>query len=454
MRFTWVVRILPPVLALVMVAFSLDSCKGKRSRKGQDSLSASGDSLGAGQALDADSGKNLALKFENQQNILISVFIPGGKTDLGAFSLEDSKFEDFNVMDLEANNLSRQLDVESFFMDETEIANVHYLEYLFHIQKDSSLEIYQNALPDTMVWARDMAYNDPYVQNYLRYPGFRFFPVVGVDWMQANDYCLWRTAKVNEYLSGNGGLDGLGKKKKKKKSPPMAHSSRATERPPTDSNFATTPKATMPPLSIEELVIYRLPTEDEWEYAAQAFLDNQFGDAQQHKRIYPWDGNTVRNNQKKYMGNFLANFKRSRGDYGGILGTWHNDGAIITNYVWEYPPNDFGLYNMAGNVNEWVYDEYEPHSFTGEEEKAEEESGFLEGANNSDYNKAGFSMYSNAKLRVFKGGSWNDVAFWLAPGARRFLAQDSATSTIGFRCAMTMAGTDKNKAKGTASSEE
>ena len=99
---------------------------------------------------------------------------------------------------------------------------------------------------------------------------------------------------------------------------------------------------------------------------------------------------------------------------------------------------------MAGNVNEWVFDEYSPYSFTGEEEAKEEESGFLEGANN-DYNKAGFSMYGNAKMRVFKGGSWNDVAFWLAPGARRFLAQDSSTSTIGFRCAMVMNNASKDK---------
>jgi formylglycine-generating enzyme required for sulfatase activity len=443
---------LPLTIVLVMVAFSLDSCKGgKRSRKGKDSLAA--DSLG-NKALLADSGKNAALKFENQENVLISVYIPGGGTELGSFNLEDSKFEDFNIMDIEANNMARQLDVESFFLDETEIGNIHYLEYLFHLQKDSSLEIYQNALPDTTVWYKEMAYNDPYVENYLRFPGFRFFPVVGVNWMQANDYCRWRTAKVNEWLSGIGGMDGLGKKKKKVKSPPMAHSNRPTERPPTDSNWVTKPKETMPPLSIEEQVIYRLPTEDEWEYAAQAFLGNQLSDAEQHKRIYPWDGNTVRNNSKKYQGNFLANFKRGRGDYGGILGTWHNDGAILTNYIWEYPPNDFGLYNMAGNVNEWVYDEYSPHSFTGEKEEKEEESGFLEGENN-DYNKAGFSMFSNAKLRVYKGGSWNDVAFWLAPGARRFLAQDSSTATIGFRCAMTMAGSKKEgKKEETAATEE
>ncbi len=331
------------------------------------------------------------------------VYIEGGRTVLGSYEEDLLKTHD---------NIERTVTVASFYMDETEIANIHWLEYLFYIKNDSSEEFYQSALPDTTVWEHPLAYNDPYVDHYLRYPGFRYFPVVGVTWVQANDFAIWRTNVVNKKLAEDAGVE--------------------------------VPEGGDGRIPLESGVVlpnYRLPSEAEWEYAAQALIGNQWLDENQtHKRLYPWDGHALRNPYGASMGMFLANFKRGRGDYAGIAGKL-NDGAMITDYIYNYPPNDFGLYNMAGNVNEWVRDVYRPTSFQAMNDlNPLRRDGFLD--KEEDYDVAGFQSLISNTSRVYKGGGWNDVAYWMSPGTRRYIDQDSCTATIGFRCAMIRAGTN------------
>ena len=120
-----------------------------------------------------------------------------------------------------------------------------------------------------------------------------------------------------------------------------------------------------------------------------------------------------------------------------------NDAGFVTTSIYEYAPNDFGLYNMAGNVNEWVFDIYRPLNFQDMEDlNPIRKSDFLD--SEEDYDSENFNSMISNESRVFKGGSWADGAMWLSPGTRRFLDQDSSSATIGFRCATTALGTAGN----------
>lgn len=351
------------------------------------------------------------------------IYIEGGRFTMG--SLEE------DVM-IRRDNPKRTVSIQSFYMDETEVANVHYLEYLNAVQKDSSEEFYSKALPDTTVWFNELSFNDSYVTMYLRHPGFRLYPVVGVSWVQANDYSAWRTSAVQMANNSKGSTSG---KKKglsfgKKKKAANAEVAAAAPQMTIESGYV------MPP--------YRLPTEAEFEYAAMAMIGTQYADENQaNSRIYPWDGSTMRQPRGRKQGTMLANFKRGPGDYAGIAGK-SNDGAIITQEIRSYPANDNGLYDMAGNVSEWVYDVYRPLSNSDVNDlNSFRRNGYQDEAKNYD-TKNSNSMVDD-KLRVYKGGSWADVAYWLSPGTRRYMDQDSATAMVGFRCAMIATGSTGKK---------
>jgi formylglycine-generating enzyme len=217
-----------------------------------------------------------------------------------------------------------------------------------------------NIYPDTLCWIHDFTYsfNEPLTKSYFSHPAYDNYPVVGVNWEQANAFCVWRTNLLNDYLLSEGK---------------------------------------------NQVQDYRLPTESEWEYAARGG---------QALAMYPWGSNYTRN----YTGCFLANFKPLRGNYS-------DDGYITTSPVRSFWPNDFGLYDMAGNVAEWTSSAYDESAYIFTHDL------------NPDYRyNARPSDPPVMRRKVVRGGSWKDIAYFMQCSARSYEYLDSAKSYIGFRC--------------------
>ncbi len=256
----------------------------------------------------------------------------------------------------------KEKEISSFMMKKGEVTNSDYLKLLYYY-KTKDLEKYKTLLPDTLVWRTPLAYNEPYVEYYMRHPAYQEYPIVGVSHHQAELYCEWLTEVYHQN-----------------------------------------------PDRIYQKVIYRLPTEAEWIYAANGGLSNA---------NYPWAGPYMRNAAGKIKANCLnfgtegvyrdtlykkdrnGNFKevyiyRAQPHHGIDHETDLNDYSDITAPTISYWPNNYGLYNMAGNVCEMV-----------------------------------------AEKGITHGGSWNDPGHYLQNHIRQFYeGEHSSSHKRGFRVVM------------------
>lgn len=211
-----------------------------------------------------------------------------------------------------------------------------------------------NIYPDTTRWVKDFkySYNEPMTKEYFWHEAYGEYPVVGVTYHQAKAYAAWRTLYKNGYLKSR------------------------------DERFG--------------LYEYRLPSEVEWEYAARGGIENA---------MYPWGGPYTTDEKAC----FLANFRPDRDSYDA-------DGALYTAEARSYKPNNYNLYNMAGNVAEWVEDAYQEETYL---------------MNPMLKPKANTSQ--DNPMKVVRGGSWRDPAYFIQVSTRDKENADSARSYIGFR---------------------
>lgn len=304
------------------------------------------------------------------------VYIPPGSFHMG------QNDQDVNFS-MAARN--KQITLSAFYMDDTEISNNEYRQFVYatlgigeepgesfkdsvilflktYYDKDLTPEEYDKMIyPDTLVWIHDFAY------TYNE-------PLVENYW--------WHPAFDNYPVVGVNW-----------------YAAQAFCNWRTQLYNAYRAEKELPPVPR-----MRLPTEAEWEYAARGGYEH---------KVYPWPGLYIRNSR----GCTLANFKPGRGDYIA-------DNFEYTAPVTAYWPNDYGLYNMAGNVAEWCEDDYEETGYTY----------------SHDLNPVYKDRRKLNPRRVIRGGSWKDIAYFLSVGTRTYEYADTTKSFIGFRCVMSELG--------------
>lgn len=199
--------------------------------------------------------------------------------------------------------------VQSFYMSKTEITNLQYLEFLTYLKKEGRMEDYKLAQIDSTGWNRKLAFGEAFVEHYHRHPAYREYPVVNITKKGAEMYCDWLT-EVYDSISGG-----------------------------------------------ELRLKFRIPTRAEYLRAARGT---------NHQYRYTWGGPFIRNSKGDYLANFIqidASDIRRNPQSGELEVYIHRepsypilDDAYTTAPAESYWPNEFGFYNMNGNVSEMISD--------------------------------------------------------------------------------------------------
>lgn len=273
------------------------------------------------------------------------------------------------------------ISVSAFYMSSKEVTNKQYREFYESKVKELGKEKAKEFLPKQAQGALYMPDLERTFSDslYFMHPVYNDYPITGVSWEQANAYCTWLSNKVMDVVKSHEGWFD---------------------------------KYAMPQ--------FRLPTEMEWEYAAYGGLS---------RALYSFGTSLF---DKKKPGAYNANFGLIKDEKGLGVKQLYEDGYYTTAPVKSFAPNGFGLYNMSGNVNEWVMDVYRERTyyFSNDLSPAWQRSRFVE------YDSV---KTENLDKRVIKGGGFLDIPYYLMVSSRRKLDVMQGRCDVGFRVCMTYA---------------
>ncbi len=326
-------------------------------------------------------------------------------------------------------NGRKRISVNPFFMDIHEVSIRDWREYtnwLKVVYTKTAPEIVAKAMPREQAFFDDITFKDPFLRNYFSHPSFDNYPVVGISWEQAVDYCNWRTDRVNELVLIQSNIipspDFKAIEAAESYDTIANHLVFNTQKFLEEGNYLQNSNNSYSHLDVSPgmmLPNFRLPTEEEWEFAVYAINPEL---EEQKDKTYPWMiANVGALNEKQYQ-QILANYKKGSGYL--LKGEKTARTSAGTLPVDAFYPNDFGIYNLVGNVNEWTSDLYIEKEKTNVIDSIDALDVFL-------------PSYDNTS-RIYKGGSWKDGIYWINPASRRYLGQHKSMGDLGFRCVMSM----------------
>lgn len=347
--------------------------------------------------------------------------VPPGMVEIPGWSYTIDDVEDYVTASrrIKPNELNtrRTISVNSFYMDQHEVRNIDWREYqawLTAVYSKVAPEKIEKTKPDIKAWTEGLGENDPFMMNYFTHPSFNEYPVVCISWEQAADYCEWRTDRANELQLIKMGVIKAPDFKAIAQLETLAEVENTVF---SSKRFFNSVQDNLAASYNGMFYDFRLPSEDEWEFAAYT---RKKTDTEKSIKVYPWAKKSYGKITQRQQDQLKAHYNQENSPLNNV------NVFSRTVPVGNYAPNDFGLYNMAGNVNEWVFDQYGTRGNLNKVDSVDVLDVFLP------------AYHKNNDSRVYKGGSWKDPIYWLHPSTRRYLDRKSGANDIGFRCAMSI----------------